>query len=110
MRGLTVVYSCKPGGNPRSHESATYKEIARKLAVLKDCEFAEEFDASCRYDGPVYFVPDDTLFSIELAHSLGIRGEHDLFGGVVPFPFVATKTITHPLLAADSRAPDGWTP
>ena len=36
------------------------------------------------------------------------RGEHDLFGGVVPHPFVATKSISHPLVDAERRAPDGW--
>ncbi len=46
----------------------------------------------------------------EIASRLGIRGEHDLFGAVVPSAFVATKTITHPLLDADSCAPAGWCP
>ena len=29
-----------------------------------------------------------------MKRALGIRGEEDLFGGVVPFPFVATKAIS----------------
>ena len=33
---------------------------------------------------------------------------HDLYGGVVPHPFVATKAITHPLVGADAVAPAGW--
>ena len=36
------------------------------------------------------------------------RAEHDLFGGVVPHPFVATKAITHPLVEPDAAAPAGW--
>ena len=52
-----------------------------------------------RYGAPTYFVPSDTLTS-EAAARAGIRHEHDLFGGVVPHPFVATKTITHPLVDA----------
>jgi hypothetical protein len=44
----------------------------------------------------------------DAAARLGIRDEDDLFGGVVPSPFVATKTITHPLADAGARAPRGW--
>jgi hypothetical protein len=53
-------------------------------------------------------VPSRTLVGVEAARALGIRGEDDLFGGVVPHPFVATKTITHPLVAPDACAPAGW--
>jgi hypothetical protein len=55
-----------------------------------------------------YVVPDVTIASLEAARALGIRGEEDLFGGVVPFPFVAEKTITHPLIDATAAAPQGW--
>ena len=37
-----------------------------------------------------------------------MRTEDDLFGGVVPHPFVATKAITHPLVEPDAAAPEGW--
>ncbi len=33
---------------------------------------------------------------------------HDLYGGVVPFPFVATKLIAHSLPGGASSAPPGW--
>lgn len=107
-RGTVVVYACKACRNPRGHESMTQSELARKLAAIRGDDFAGDFDPSCRYDGPVYFVPSDTLVPIEAAQKLGIYGEEDLFGGVVPFPFVATKTITHPLPDAESHAPGGW--
>ena len=55
---------------------------------------------------PIYFVPSDTLDS-EVTARAGIRRESDLFGGVVPHPFVATKTITHPLLDMPSCVPIG---
>ncbi|MEN3296774.1 MAG: hypothetical protein V7642_6027 [Burkholderiales bacterium] len=106
-RGAVVVYAGK-AHRPNGHESVTQHELAKKLAALKGYDFAGGFDAESRYDCHVYFVPGDTLVALDHAHSLGIHGEQDLFGGVVPFPFVATKTITHPLPAADSRAPDGW--
>ncbi len=54
-----------------------------------------------------YFVPDETLAAGEAAR-LGIHDEDDLFGGVVPEAFVASKVITHPLPARDSAAPRGW--
>jgi hypothetical protein len=43
-----------------------------------------------------------------MASRLGVRGERDLFGGVVPHTFMATKTITHPLVDVRSHAPPGW--
>lgn len=107
-RGAVVVYACKPHRNPHGHECMTQSELARRLAALRGDDFAGEYDPSCRYDGPVYFVPSDTLVLLEAAQSLGIYGEQDLFGGVVPFPFVATKTITHGLPDAQSHAPGGW--
>ncbi len=45
---------------------------------------------------------------IAAARELGVTGEADLFGGVVPYPFAATKTITHPLVSAEASAPGGW--
>ena len=59
------------------------------------------------YRAPVFFVPDDTLLSDE-ASSLGIRSCHDLYGGVVPYPFVKTKAITHELVDHDAERPQGW--
>jgi hypothetical protein len=107
--GVVVVYGCKGYGNPHCHESGTQTEVARKLAALKNYDFAGEFDPSCWYDArPLYFVPGETIVDVGCAHELGIRGEHDLFGGVVPFAFVATKTITHALPDAASQAPIGW--
>ena len=107
-RGGTVVsYSCRAS---RHHETVTLRELARRLAVIKGYDFAEEFDPARRYSGPLYFVPNDTLIGIAAAQRLGIKSEQDLFGGVVPFAFAATKTITHPLPDDDSRAPEGWSP
>ncbi|MEO8738675.1 MAG: DUF3182 family protein [Casimicrobiaceae bacterium] len=89
------------------HESATRRKIAATLADLKGFEFAGEFDPVQRYVLPLYFVPATTLVGVDHAARLGIRGEDDLFGGVVPFGLMATKSITHPLLDS-SRTPEGW--
>jgi hypothetical protein len=90
------------------HESVTLSQVAAKLAALKGYDFAGEYDRAARYDAPLYFVPGGTLVGIDAAGELGIYSEDDLFGGVVPYPFVATKTITHPLVHADAFAPKGW--
>ncbi|TMH03829.1 MAG: DUF3182 family protein [Betaproteobacteria bacterium] len=105
--GTVVTYSCRAS---RHHESVTLHELARRLASIKGYDFAEEFDRSRRYLSPLYFVPNDTLIGLDAARNLGIKGEQDLFGGVVPFAFAITKAITHPLPEADSRSPDGWSP
>jgi len=68
---------------------------------------AGEYDAAVPYSIPLYFVPGQTLTG-EMAARLGVRTEHDLFGGVVPFPFVASKVITHPLLNTSAPGPPGW--
>lgn len=105
--GVVVVYPCK-SYNPHGHECTTYAALARRLAAIKDYEFGGDFDISCRYDRSLYFVPTDTLATLDSARELGIHGEQDLFGGVVPYPFIATKTITHPLPDATAYAPKGW--
>ena len=105
--GVVVVYSPTDLYASR-HEKDTRTELARRLARLKGFEFAGEYSPAARFRGSVYFLPSDTLVGTEAAHALGIRGEHDLFGGVVPHPFVATKLITHPLVDPDACAPSGW--
>src|SRR6266545_4589507 len=91
-RGIVVTYSPTDPDHTHSHEGVTRTAIGRMLAALKDYDFAGEYDPSNRYPGRVYFVPGDTLVGVEEAWGLGIRTEDDLFGGVVPHPFVATKT------------------
>jgi hypothetical protein len=98
-------------GGAREHEIASQRHVAERLAALLGCAFAEARDETHVLRGPLgYAVPNDTLDSIERAHSLGIRSAADLYGGVVPHPFVATKAITHPLIASDAAAPAGWQP
>src|SRR5687768_14409662 len=105
--GVVVRYPGAGGERQHGHQWATRTSVAKKLAALKGYDYAEEYDPAMRHDGPVYFVPDDTLTSDE-ARGLGIRTEEDLFGGVVPYSFAATKTITHPLVEEDAVAPQGW--
>ena len=107
-RGAVVQYIDRSSRAPAKHESVTRMLLAQKLAALKGYDFAGEYDPASHYAGPLYFVPNDTLTGSELAQKVGIRDHHDLFGGVVPYPFAATKTITHPLVSPDAFAPEGW--
>jgi hypothetical protein len=110
VRGLVVVHAADEHDHASRHERETHAGIAARLAALKGYAFAGTHDPRQRYPGPVYFVPSATLVGLKAAEALGIRGEHDLFGGVVPHPFVATKAITHPLVEPDAAAPEGWSP
>jgi Protein of unknown function (DUF3182) len=110
--GVAVGYSCgargDQRGDPQGHEAVSRTAISRKLGALRGCEFHGEYDRSATYPGPLYFIPDETIAGLDLARSLGISGEHDLFGGVVPHAFVATKAISHPLVRPGADAPPGW--
>lgn len=101
-----VVYST--AADSGTHEHATRMQIGQRLAALKGCDFAGEYDASGHYERPLYFVPSETLIGVHEAQALGILCEHDLFGGVVPHGFVSTKSISHPLIEGYTHAPEGW--
>ncbi len=105
--GIVVQYPELRGDSPRSHESVTRVAMAKKLAALKGYAYAGSYDPAAHHRGAVYFVPDDTL-TVACATAIGVRSEDDLFGGVVPYAFVATKTITHPLVDDAAAAPEGW--
>ena len=92
--------------NAHAHELATHRAVAQQLAALLECEFI----ADAPHLQNAYVVPDDTITSLRAAQGHGIRGEDDLFGGVVPWPYMAGKTISHPLLRPSAAAPEGWCP
>jgi len=96
-----------PEADAASHETHTRHTLAREIAGMRGWIFEGEFDVDRHARRQPYFVPADTL-DAETARRLGVRGEHDLFGGVVPQRFVATKTISHPLIDAEAVAPAGW--
>jgi hypothetical protein len=107
--GARTVVVYQDAEHPRpAHDLATCEAIARLLAGLKGLVFAGAYDASG--SKAPYFVPTDTIVGLAQARTLGIGGENDLFGGVVPHPFVATKCIGHALVDERARAPDGWSP
>src|SRR5260370_36062504 len=84
-RGV-VTYSPGARGAPDGHMASRRKETARRLAAFMGFACEGEYDPLVSYATAPYFVPGDTL-TRDTATRLGIRGEHDLFGGVVPFVF-----------------------
>lgn len=105
--GTVVTYAPQDGDGVTEHEIAARVAVAKALAGLKGFEFGGGYSASMRRNGALYFVPSTTLLGEE-ARALGIRGEDDLFGGVVPHPFVANKSIAHPLAGPHAHKPQGW--
>jgi hypothetical protein len=105
--GMVVTYAPGDGGGVTEHEIAARVAIARTLARLKGFDFGGGYRSSLRRNGALYFVPSQTL-SVEEARELGIGREEDLFGGVVPHPFIATKSIAHPLASPEAHRPPGW--
>jgi len=105
--GVVVAHVSDPRDHASEHELCTLLGFARRLAALRGERLGGFHDPDMRYPGHVYFVPSDTLSSGQAA-ALGIQGIGDLFGGVVPHPFVATKAISHPLVEADAATVPGW--
>jgi hypothetical protein len=109
MHAVVVLLCCgEPPGYSRSHEGMTFNDLARRIAALKGCVFAGEYDPSASYPGAVYWVPSRTIIGAAAANALGIFSDADLFGGVVPYAFMATKAIVHPLVDPAAGAPCGW--
>lgn len=89
------------------HEFATLEALARRIARLRGCEYEGVHAGQPHAEGcHAYLVPDDTLLA-EDADALGIAGPGDLYGGVVPHAFVATKIISHEA-ARSAPVPEGW--
>jgi hypothetical protein len=108
-RGVVVAYLPDRHEHASEHERVSLIAFARRLAAVRDYDAGGVYEPTRRYPGHVYFVPSCTLI-VDEAAALGIRGADDLFGGVVPQAFVATKAISHPLLAPDAASPAGWNP
>ncbi|HGM5579419.1 TPA: DUF3182 family protein [Pseudomonas putida] len=89
------------------HEHATHQKLAELLAQLLGIPFfglGRPTDNADRY----YYLPTETLIGQQQHASLGIHCEQDLFGGLVSYPYMATKAISHPRPANAVFAP-GWT-
>jgi hypothetical protein len=106
-RKRVVLYSSQWATPMYTHEKVTLVKVAETIAELMGCEFGGEYDRGRHASDNSYFVPDDTLMQDE-ALRLGIRSAAALYGGVVPYPFVKTKVITHDLVSPTAIKPKGW--
>lgn len=92
-----------------SHEGRKNAELAKIIAEVKGYRFAGHLTDQLLHKGlKLYFVPDKPLVGFDLAAKLGITSADDLFGGVVPYDYVRTKAIVHPLVSPQAVAPVGW--
>src|SRR5439155_22193128 len=105
-KDIVVLYFSRLGTPLQAHERRTLTAVAGAIAEIKGCEFGGCYRAHNDL-GTTFFVPDDTLMRDE-AVRLCIGGPQDLFGGVVPYPFVKTKAITHSLIECRAAQPEGW--
>lgn len=95
-----AVDQCMP------HEVATLRFAAGRLAVLLGMAY-DEADASPGANVGSYCIPMSTL-SFREANALRISDESQLWGGIAPHEFVATKLVSHPLWRSGSERPSGW--
>lgn len=105
--GLVFAHVSAARDHASEHERRTLLGFAQRLAALLGFTPCGFHDTEQRPAGRAYFVPCSTLTTQEAA-ALGIAGPGDLFGGVVPHAFVATKAIGHPLVRPGARSVGGW--
>lgn len=105
-RRVVLTHANRP--NEPQHERVVHAALAERLAALLGLTYGGDYDPTCRYEAQPYLVPSGTVVGLREAQALGLCGESDLFGGVVPQAFVETKAITHPLIRPDAAAPVGW--
>lgn len=94
-------------GHASLHETMTREEIVHRVAELKGCPFAEEMPQSL-WPKHTYLIPSDTLHA-DAAQRLGVRGEDDLLGGVVPYPLWPQRPSPTPWCPPQRRRPRGGT-
>lgn len=91
------------------HDVASQDALASRLAALLGRSYVPGYRPSRHRGGPTpYYVPDRSIVGAARAAVLGINSSADLYGGVVPHAFVATKSISHGLVAPRARCPAGW--
>ncbi|MBL4834039.1 MAG: DUF3182 family protein [Pseudomonas sp.] len=89
------------------HELKVHTVLGTRIAELLDCRFIGLAEDQSDQADSLYLIPDATLVG-EQRKALGIETEADFFGGSVPFAFVASKAISHPLVSDGAAAPQGW--
>ncbi len=105
-RGVVMTYPNR--SHEPLHERRVHAALAERLAALLGYRYAGDYTPGAAPAGHVYLVPSGTIVGSSEARELGLESEQDLFGGLVPHPFVQTKAITHPLVRSEADAPVGW--
>ena len=91
-----------------THETMVQQALGEKIASLLGARFDGDHDPSKHTGEGIYYIPSDTLIGTEARDTLPIRSVDDFFGGLIDYPFMATKAISHPLLSDATTQPEGW--
>ena len=102
-----AVHFPRSGAPMYAHEKIALSEVAKSIARLNGYGFVGEYDPQLHVAARLFFVPSDTLM-LEEARDLGIHSPDQVYGAVVPYPFVKTKAITHRLVREHAAQPRGW--
>lgn len=106
QRGKVFTFSSTTADPIDHYQRVRNEGFARRLAQIREQPFAGEYPGIGELGS--YIVPHKTLVGVDVAQQLGIHSPDDLFGGVVPFPYQATKSLTHRLVPEPTVTPEGW--
>jgi len=91
-----------------THETVVQQALGDRIARLLGATFAGAYDPALHKDHALYYIPSDTLIGKRQGEALNIRTVDDFFGGLIDYPFMATKAISHPLITDATSRPEGW--
>jgi hypothetical protein len=91
-----------------THETVVHQALGKRIAKLLGATFAGTYDPALHKDHALYYIPSDTLIGKNAGEVLNILTVDDFFGGLIDYPFMATKAISHPLLRDATARPPGW--
>ena len=110
-RGVVLVHAPESKAFAQVHELTTRCSDRRQIGGPQGVCVRGSARTATSLSRPGLLGAGRTRWSVwKRRAALGVSGEHDLFGGVVPHAFVATKVITHPLVDAAAQRPEGWEP
>lgn len=101
----SAVVLLQTGAPGAEHERQVQMHLAGRIASLLDLPFSGMRQGQRVTEPGLYLIPDATLVAPQPA----VRSEADLYGGVVSYPFMGCKAISHPLIDNHAVAPAGWT-
>src|SRR5690606_29689981 len=91
-RGAVVTLSNR--AREPQHEASVHAELGGRIAELQGRASLGEYGPAMGYSGKLYVVPSGSVIGARRARELGVGGETDRFGGVVPQAFVETKAMS----------------